>query len=334
MVQQGYINHVGLVLDASSSMHYIGDSAVKVADLQVEHLAQRSKEVDQETRATVYTFNTRVDCVFYDKDVLRLPSIKRHYRTGGQTALIDATIKAIEDLEQTATLYGDHAFLLYVLTDGQENASRKSAGQLRTKLAQLPDNWTVAVFVPDQHGVHEAKQYGFAPGNIAVWDTSAKGIAEVGETIKRTTNAYMAARTTGMRSTTGLFELGTENLTPVAIHGTLLSVPSDRFDVFVGWDAKERIDEFVKRHTGTYRLGSAFYELVKPETIQPTKQIMVRDRTTGEVFSGHQARQLLNLPNYHVRVAKADHPNYDIFVQSTSYNRNIVAGQEVIVTKS
>ena len=332
MVQQGYINHVGLVLDASSSMHHIANSTVQVADMQVQHLAQRSKEVDQETRATVYTFDTRVQCVFYDKDVLRLPSIKSHYTTRGMTALIDATLKAIEDLEKTATLYGDHAFLLYVLTDGQENSSRRRAETLRQKLATLPDNWTVAVFVPDQNGVHEAKQYGFAPGNIAVWDTSAKGIAEVGETIKRTTNAYMAARTTGMRSTTGLFQLGTENLTPVTVDGNLLEVPRDRFDEFLV-PYKQRIDDFVRGQTGEYRVGSAFYELVKTETIQPQKQVMVRDDQTGKMYSGHQARQLLGLPSYHIKVAKADHPNYTIFIQSTSVNRNLMPGQELIVVR-
>jgi hypothetical protein len=32
--------------------------------------------------------------------------------------------------------------------------------------------------------------FGFPADNIAVWDTSAEGLAEVGETIRRTTDTY------------------------------------------------------------------------------------------------------------------------------------------------
>jgi hypothetical protein len=80
-------------------------------------------------------------------------------------------------------------------------------------------------------------------------------------------------------------------------------------------------------------MGSAFYELVKPEKVQGKKQVMIRERQSGKVYSGHEARQLLNLPPYEVKVAAVDHPNYDIFVQSTSVNRKLVPGQEVIVVK-
>lgn len=330
-VRQGYINHVGMVLDRSGSMSQLKASTVKVADLQIQHLAQHSKEVDQETRATIYQFGSSVDCIFYDKDVLRLPSIKDHYRIEGQTALIDATIQAINELRQTATLYGDHAFLLYILTDGMENASQNSRAALHNTMSQLPDNWTLAVFVPDAMGVHYAKQLGFAPGNIQVWNPSAQGIAEVGETIKRTTTAYMQMRTTGSRSTTGLFNLSTENLTPVAVRGNLLPVPQDRFEIYsaVG---EAQIRDFVEFSTGQkYRMGSAFYELVKPEKVQASKQVMIRDTDNGRVYSGHDARTILGLPPYEVKVAPNDHPRYDIFVQSTSVNRKVVPGQQILI---
>jgi hypothetical protein len=38
---------------------------ITVADGQITHLAQRSKELDQETRVTVYTFSNIVECVVY-----------------------------------------------------------------------------------------------------------------------------------------------------------------------------------------------------------------------------------------------------------------------------
>jgi hypothetical protein len=330
MVHQGYINHVGLVLDASGSMNSLRHSTVRVADMQVQYLAQRSQEMDQETRATVYQFDTKVECLYYDKDVLRLPSIANLYRIGGQTALIDATLKAITDLQQTATLYGDHAFLLYVLTDGLENASHGTVNDLSRTLTFLPDNWTIAVFVPSAIAVHEAKKLGFAPGNIAVWDTSEKGIQEVGRVIQRTTDAYMHARSQGIRSTTGLFNLDTQGLTTTVVRGNLLEVPRESYHTLrVFYEGQ--IGDFVRSQLGTYRKGSAFYQLSKPEKVQPQKIVAVRDIETNRLYSGHAARQLLGLPDYEVKVASVDHPKYDIFIQSTSVNRKLVPGTDVIV---
>jgi hypothetical protein len=68
---QNYINHVALVLDASSSMSHLSRKVVDVADQQIAYLARRSRELDQETRVTVYVFADKVECVIYDKDVLR-----------------------------------------------------------------------------------------------------------------------------------------------------------------------------------------------------------------------------------------------------------------------
>src|SRR5262245_5192357 len=136
---QNYINHIALVLDASSSMSPLRDQVVKVADNQIEHLARRSKELDQETRVTVYTFASEIECLFYDKDVLRLPSLKTHYKAYGNTRLVDASIKALEDLSKTPELYGDHAFLAYVLTDGEENYSSARPDILRRRIDELKE---------------------------------------------------------------------------------------------------------------------------------------------------------------------------------------------------
>lgn len=331
MTKQNYINHIALVLDASASMSGLTQQTIAVADNQVAYLAQRSKELDQETRMTVYTFNTKVECVYYDKDVLRLPSLRNDYKPNGMTALIDATMKSLHDLEKTATLYGDHAFLIYVLTDGQENASAIHANNLRDKLQRLPDNWTVAVMVPDQTSIFEAKKFGFQPNNIAVWDTSAKGIAEVGETIRRATDNFMQARASGVRGSSNIFNLDAKSLDKAVSANALTKLRPHQYRVFpVVQDGP--IAETVEMVTGIpYKIGSAFYELSKRETIQANKQIAVRDRHTSDLYTGKEARQLLNLPDYEVRVSPVDHPDYDIFVQSTSVNRKLIAGTDFIL---
>ena len=330
-MNQGYINHIVIVIDGSGSMALLKSQVVSVIDGQISHLAQRSKELDQETRATVYLFNTQSECVYYDKDVLRVPSIRQHYRPSGGTALVDATMKAITDLELTPELYGDHAFLVYVITDGQENSSRKNSSETLTrKLQALKDNWTVAVMVPNQLGVHEAKKFGFPPGNIQVWD-SAGGMAEVERVVRQSTDTFMQARATGVRGTKALFQVDTTNLDKRTVNTVLRKLSAyDLLDV----DRAEPIAEFVEYKTGLeYRRGSAFYQLTKPEEVQSNKSVCVVDRNSGAVYGGSEARALLGLPAYDIKIGPSFNNNYDIFIQSTSVNRKLVPGTKLLVTR-
>lgn len=328
------INHIVLVLDASSSMASVSSQLVKVADNQIEYLANRSKELDQETRITVYTFSTtrfnqpKIDCLIYDKDVLRVPSIAGLYRADGATPLIDASIQALDDLALTPEKYGQHSFLVYVLTDGEENVSRATASMLTDKINNLPDNWTLATFVPNQMGVFEAKRFGFPKDNIAVWDaTSTAGVNEVGERIRQTTETFMQNRSKGIRGSRNLFTLGTPSVAQVASKLNGLQFGQYRLlNVF----ETSRIDEFVESTLQRpYRLGEAYYQLMKPETIQPQKQIAILAH--GTVYTGREARDLLGLPDYHIRVQPNNFPDYEIFVQSTSVNRKLLAGTKLLI---
>lgn len=324
------INHVVLVLDASDSMTHLKHNVIKVADNQIAFLAQRSKELDQETRITVYTFNSYrgCRCLIYDKDVLRVPSIESLYLTGGMTPLIDATILALDDLKLTPEKYGEHAFLIYVLTDGMENASSNRYSVLRSKIDALPSHWTVACFVPDQTSLFEAKKNGFPEDNIDKWNTTAQGIAEVGETIRKTSETFMQGRTKGVRGYKSLFTMKAlstdqikKNLTPISqVHYRLRDVYRDQ-------SAKE----FCEDNFGQYVNGQVYYQHTKPEEIQDYKAIAILQG--GNIYAGNGVRAELGLPDYTVVVDPGDskYAAYTIFVQSTAPNRKLLKGTKVLV---
>lgn len=331
---QNYINHIALVLDASSSMSFrsLNTQVIQVADNLISYLAQRSKEMDQETRITVYTFADQVKCVIYDKDVLRLPSIATFYKASGNTALIDATMLSIEDLRMTPQKYGDHAFLTYVLTDGEENRSRVySRATLASTLTTLHDNETVAVLVPNQHGVFEAKSYGFPADNIAIWDVSVKGMTEVGEVIKTATDNYMHSRTQGVRSTKSLFSTDLTVVNKATVNSkNLVSLKRDEY-MLLKVNDKAPIRDWVIDQGIPYQIGKAFYELTKPEKIQPQKQVAIQNIHSGRVYTGPQVRDLLGLPDYEVPVKPDANPEYRIYVQSTSVNRNLMPNTRLLL---
>ncbi|MEV6250398.1 VWA domain-containing protein [Streptomyces sp. NPDC051742] len=342
-VTQNYINHVALVLDASSSMSRLSSKVVEVADQQIAYLARRSRELDQETRVTVYVFADKVQCVIYDKDVLRMPSLKQLYRVGGMTALLAAALKSQGELAQTAQLYGDHSFLTFVLTDGQENASHrcpgapsKEPGELVRAVAEMietqKDNWTLAVLVPDQMGKREAMQYGFPKDNIAIWDaTSTQGLEEAGQVIQEATEKFMVGRTKGIRGSRAVFSAGAEavNKDTIKAAGLTPVKASDYQLIPVARDAGIR--DWVVESGHTYRTGGAFYQLSKPEKIQARKQIAVLEKQTDRVYTGPEARALLGLPDVEVRVKPDHNDEFTIFVQSTSVNRKLVSNTRLLL---
>ena len=134
-------NHVVFVLDQSTSMRSHAEALVKLFDNEVAFLAQHSKELNQETRVSVYVFGSQgtAKCVIYDMDVLRLPSIKDLYKPYGNTALCDATVLAVEDLQFTKHKYGQHSYWMLVFTDGYENdSSLPNRNKLKQMMPKLP----------------------------------------------------------------------------------------------------------------------------------------------------------------------------------------------------
>jgi len=342
-----YINHIAIVADASSSMGHLASSVIKVTDNTTAFLAKQSQVHDQETRATFYTFSSRgkQECVFYDKDVLRMPSIQGKYRPSGMTALVDATIQSIDDLKQTAQLYGEHAFLIYVISDGYENDSKHRPSDLARIIDNLPDNWTLAAFAPDAQAVFALKQAGFPASNVSVWDTtSVAGVEHMGRVIRDTTENFMEGRKHGVhgynrhtatRGGSGLFQMRDFSAKDVAAAATPMTQGSY---YFLPVTAKERIDEFVARETkNAYILGKGFYQFMKTETVQPNKTIAVevQDKHGGsQVYTGPAARAVLGLPTDHaVRLAPDQKPGCTIFIQSTSYNRNLIPGTRLMMVR-
>lgn len=331
---QRLINHVVIVLDASYSMKGKDKSLIKATNEQIKYLAQRSKELEQETRVSIYHFGERtIECLIFDMDVMRLPGIEDLYTVLYEnTALIDAVCKSQDDLATTSQLYGDHAFLTFVLTDGQENSSVKfTRNQLRDRIANADVNWSMGFLVPDKTGVRYMEDLGVLKDSIAIWDTrGTTGLDTAMSSIKTATNNFMTARATGVRGTRSVFSTGFDAVNKTTVISNLVPLSMTDYGIYRVTQTG-RIDDIVKKILGSYSIGVGYYQLTKTETIQPQKKIIVVDRKTAQAYSGDEARGLIGLPNKAVRVKPDYNPSYDIYVQSTSTNRKLLANTNILV---
>jgi len=332
-LQQNLINHIGVVIDASASMKGKDKDVITITDDLVKLLGEESTSRNQETRMTMYIFGADSQAACYDVDVLRSPSLSGLYEaTGPSTSLVDACYQAIEDMRRTATLYGDHAFLLYVITDGEENSSRRTGNQLAQLITSLPDNWTVACLVPNRMSQRDVVKYGFTLENTKVWDTSSiDGVYEVGRVIQQATQNYYSMRASGTRSTSSLFSMDKTVLDTQQVNRVLDPLPDYAVRTLNVGSTVVQTKELLESHGIPYHNGLVYYQLVKTEHIQPQKNILIRDKLTGSIYGGPAVRQTLGLPNYEVKVEAAKHPLYDIFVQSTAPNRKLMPKTDALI---
>jgi hypothetical protein len=345
---QNYINHIVIALDASASMEHLADALVKVIDNLVADLAVQSKQMDQETRLTIYSFDTETKCLIWDMDVLRVPSIAKLYKVNplGWTALIDATLTAIKELGEVTQIHGDHSFLLYVATDGVENRSRNSPSALSGAIGRLPENWTMGALVPNFQGVASAKAFGFPPGNVMTWDaTSVRGVKEVGEAVTAATQSFMVTRATGARSTKNLFGgAATVNAATVAAAKlkpvdpkTYKLVPVIPTDAVKNDKGHIEIAPYVRSvNNGLFRTGTVYYPVVpgihRNPRIDPQKDIAILNKKTRMLYTGPGIRTMLGIPENAPKTVKPDtNPDYIVYVRSDSPNRYLTPHSEILM---
>jgi len=334
MTKQLLKNHVAILLDTSGSMSSIIKQMQKVLEQRIEFLRKKSLEFNQETRVSIYTFNNRSECVVYDTDVTR-PIDLGNIRASGQTALLDCLDQSIRELELLPEIHGDHAYIVYILSDGYENASVVNKASLLQKLKNFKDNWTIAAYVPNMDAALYLQGYGVPKGNIERWDADKTGIDEVETTFDKSMTTYMSNRQLGIRSSQTVFS-GLQDVNSTNVTQVLNEVSKNSFEIVINEDVKALwIRDIVESKTKKkYVKGNSYYELVKNEHVQPSKNIMIQNKKTGKIYSGANARQLLGLPsNAEVKLNVGDYGEWLVYIQSSSHNRNVIPKQRILVLK-
>lgn len=330
------VNHVAYVLDMSGSMSSYEGKMRSLIEGSLKAMQNSARTMNQETYFSLYMFADTVQAVCVDVPIEDADLSRVSFKTGGLTALIDGILKAVRDglnLQVKHKETEDHAYLLNVITDGEENRSKTSVADLKTILKRLNDRWTIAVQVPDANGVFFAKNLGFDADNIEIWKAgSSRGLEESLDSFTRGYDSYVSSRSTGAtRSVNFYAKTDLSTLSKSTVKGTLMEVSGKLYPCQSG---PIQIRDFVENVTNRpYVKGNAYYELVKPELIQEGKDIVIVNTVAkdGKKYGGAEARHILGLPDGRFKLTPGDHGDWRVFVQSTSVNRKIEKGTSVFV---
>lgn len=126
------------------------------------------------------------------------------------------------------------------------------------------------------------------------------------------------------RNMASVFETLSGVRVEVAERPGLQPVPSGRFQI-MEVETGMAIRDFVLSQGANFKKGRGFYQFTKTETIQEKKEVVLRDKTTGDMYTGAEAREMIGLPfGMRGKIKPAKLAEFDVFVQSTSYNRKLI----------
>jgi len=201
--------YVCIVLDQSSSMASTKEQAIQNYNEQIDQQKLNSK--DQDIFSSLITFN---ESVFEHHWCVPASELKtatnEDYVPGGMTAMRDAVGYAIRKLQQTVKPDENTSFLVVVISDGMENASKHfSIPQLRELVdsAQKTKDWTISYMGCSEDYLKEvSRQTGVAVANMAAFtnkNSRMYNFASAQQTNKL--DDYYKARVGGMKCTRNLY---------------------------------------------------------------------------------------------------------------------------------
>lgn len=194
------VNHFALVFDDSGSMGHIAKPAERAFNDQLAAIVSGARQSGQEATISTYLFGSGVKRIGFLEPIDSYTPVKNYRPDQGGTALFDGAGEAIEDLLNSAKAQKDDAsFVVTIITDGGENASRKfgnrrDPGPLLNLMRKvmMTDRWTINFLLPKGEKAGFLRSFpGFPEGNVAEWETTSRGVAEASTAFtKGVTNFY------------------------------------------------------------------------------------------------------------------------------------------------
>lgn len=335
------VTRVQFVIDRSGSMLGLEKYMEKAIKSQLESFSSINKsDPNQRYFVGQLPFGTYVQPFsgWYDPN-----AVASFLCTGdlGATNLYAAIQDALARANSSLTNSPDEAHLIIVITDGEETQRAYARNMVAEDLKRAASDGRITVVVncPPQ-GVNTFIGLGVPAGNIRAWEGTEQSIDAYSKSATLGTTTFAATRGTGATSTSTYYanpgDLPVQKLVSnldqtmddVTMRVKVARVPSRIYH------PNDRIKNFADKNLGGYQVGHVFYELVKKEKVQQSKEIIIQDVTTGKFYHGWgSARKLLGLPSGNtgtVNVSPGRMGEFKVFVQSTSYTRRLPPNTAII----
>jgi len=163
-----------IVIDKSGSMHGQRD---KVVTGYNEFIQEQKKKLQAGTDCSVSLsfFSSDLETIYEDRVLGEVEEIKlEDYNPSGMTALNDAFADRLQKIKAKGVVLGKKRVLL-VITDGEENSSSMSSGELGVLLGETKEMVEVVYMGSNQDAILNGQHYGArAEGSLLYADHSLR----------------------------------------------------------------------------------------------------------------------------------------------------------------
>lgn len=201
--------YIAFILDKSGSMEFVRDATIDAFNKQIETIVKESRISDNNFYSLV-TFSTTVEPVFFNRKNGYIEHLSRkNYQPNGWTALYDAIGYTINRLDYEAEDVANAAFLINIVSDGQENRSlsfnKQSIGNL-IRLKQNTGRWTFTYLGSNQDLAQVSASLFIPYQNTLTFDSNtAKGISNAFAANSKGLKCYLTSRRVGETSSESFY---------------------------------------------------------------------------------------------------------------------------------
>ena len=329
-------NHFVFLIDESGSMQHIRSNTIAATNEMIETVKREAYKSGQLATVTQKTFSCRSRTQALNAKLEQLrPLSPATYCPSGMTALRDVVYDTIREINGLSASGGaNHSILFVVVTDGDDTCSATGQQDVNNllKTCVATDHWSFAFLVPPGSGAGVTHRWGLPDGNVKEWEQTSEGVRHATQSVVSGLQSFTSARASGKRSVTNFFSPDLSKVTATKVANKLDDLT--RKVKISTVSAEEEIRPFVENHMRiNYERGHAFYQLMKKETVQGYKEVILFNKKSKKIFGGVGSRAVLGLPDGDVKVDPGIQGEWDIFVQSTSVNRKLPRGTKVAYLK-
>lgn len=247
--------YVTIILDQSGSMGGTKEQAVQGYNEQIQQMKLNSK--DQDIFCSLITFNGDVfEHLWCEKAELLTEATAADYKTEGSTAMRDAVGYAIEKLQRTTDSKEDVAYLMVIISDGDENSSKhfsvESLNEIKRSVEKT-GKWTFTYMGCDEKYLKKiATEMNIPISNMAMWSNATPKLATRGLCRQaKKLQGYYDARVGGQTANANVYsaagclaDFTTESVDDLNVNNlNTINQPADKVNL--------NVNQMINKHTGS-----------------------------------------------------------------------------------
>lgn len=187
------MTELAFVIDKSGSMSGLETDTIGGFNAMLE----KQRAVEGDCRLTTVLFDHQIQVLHDRVEIQAVEELNQNdYQVGGSTALLDAigyTVNKIENAKKhTSNAYQAKQVLIVIITDGQENSSRKfSLPQIKAEIgAKKEENWEFIFLGANIDAVETAGQFGIHQDRVSDYLADSQGTQLNYDVVSRTVAQY------------------------------------------------------------------------------------------------------------------------------------------------